>query len=149
MAATVVEIEERVTKLSEEYDEDPCFHPEEGFKQAIHDAISFKRDIGLTKQEMEHLVIKHDEEIRALRGVIHEQVGSMRYLEIMVKDQRHEIAHLLADSAQLRTDLEAVHDDNNALRKENAEMRAEMTQMREQMTAMQKEFDAYKKAHPM
>ena len=166
----VVEIEKRVTEISEEYDDDPCFRPEEGFREVIYTAIGFKRDVGLTKQKMEAMVVEHEKEIRELRGVIREQSESMRYLETMVKDQRHEITHLRAENDQLRADLEAVQDENNALRKDNSEMRTEMevirnenailrtevcslkdemAQLREQMAAMQKEFDAYKKAHPI
>lgn len=170
MGPAVVEIEKTVAKRSEQFDDDPCFRPEEGFKEAIYNAIGLKRDVGKAQQRMDDLVIKHDKEIRDLRGVIREQTESMRYLEIMVKDQRHEIAHLRAENDQMRSELEAVQDDNNAMRKENAELRAdmevlreenvglrtevgslkdEMAKLREQMAAMQKEFDAYKATHPL
>lgn len=155
LRAMVEEIETHVTELSDEYDEDPCFRPEEGFKQAIYSAVGLTRDVGLTQQKMEKMVGEHEEAIRGLRGVIREQADSMRCLETMVKDQRYEIAGLRSDNKQMRTDLDALEEDNNVLRKENAELRAEigslkdeMAQMREQMTAMQKEFDVYKKAHP-
>ena len=156
LTAMVEEIEKRVTEVSEEYDEDPCFRPEEGFKEAIYTAIGFKRDVGQKQQKMEEMVIEHDAEIRGLRGVIREQADSMRCLETMVKDQRYELAGLRSDNKQMRAELDALEEDNNVLRKENAELRAEvgslkdeMAQLREQMAAMQKEFDAYKKTHPL
>lgn len=170
MTEAVAEIEERVTDASEKYDDDPCFRPEEGFKQAIYDAIYYKGRDATAQQRMDDLVIKHDKEIRDLRGVIREQADSMRHLETMVKDHRYEVAHLRAENDQMRTELEAVQDDNNAVRKETAELRAEMealreenvglrtevgslkdemAKLREQMAAMQKEFDAYKAAHPL
>lgn len=156
LTAMVEEIEKRVTEVSEEYDEDPCFRPEEGFKEAIYTAIGFKRDVGQKQQTMEEMVIEHDAEIRGLRGVIREQADSMRCLETMVKDQRYEIAGLRSDNKQMQADLDALEEDNNVLRKENAELRAEvgslkdeMATLREQMAAMQKEFDAYKKTHPL
>ena len=156
MAAVVAKIEKKVTDMSEDFDDDPCFRPEEGFKEAIYNAVGLTRQVDEAKQKMDDLVIKHEKEIRDLRCVIREQADSMRCLETMVKDQRYEIAHLRAENDQLRADLEAVQDENNALRKESTEMRTEvgslkdeMAQLREQMAAMQKEFDAYKKAHPM
>jgi hypothetical protein len=156
MTEAVVELEERVIDASEKYDDDPCFRPEEGFKQAIYDAIYYKGKDDVAKQKMDELVIKHDKEIRDLRGVIREQADSMRCLETMVKDHRYEITHLRAENDQMRSELEAVQDDNNAVRKENAEIRVEvgnikdeMAKLREQMAAMQKEFDAYKAAHPL
>lgn len=170
LAPMVAIIESRVLEISEGYDDDPCFTPEEGFKQAIYSAVGYYNDVESEKEKMNKLVIAHDGEIRNLHGVIREQVASMKCLEGMVKDQCYQIAQLRADNEQIQAELEAIQDENNALRKETAERSAEigllqesntllhaevgglkdeMTVLREQMAAMQKEFDAYKKAHPV
>jgi cell division protein FtsB len=176
MTVIVTEIEASVLAASEEFDDEPCFKPEEGFKEVIFNAIGYRRDIDTAKQKMEDLVAKHDDEIRELRGVIRKQVDTIRCLETMVKDQQCELVHLRAENTRLRKEIEELQDENNALRMEISQMRAEITQLREentklreenvtlrsevgslkdemalmraQMTAMQKEFDAYKTTNP-
>jgi hypothetical protein len=92
MAPTVAEIEARILEISEEFDDDPCFTPEEGFKQAIYDAIKSKKDVDEKQQEMNELVIKHDKEIGELRSTLREQEARVRSLEANRKDQAYALA---------------------------------------------------------
>ncbi len=92
LAPVVASIEARILEISEEYDDDPCFTPEEGFKQAIYDAITSKKDVDKKQQEMDKLVIKHDKEIGELRSILHEQEARVRLLGANRKDQAYALA---------------------------------------------------------
>jgi predicted RNase H-like nuclease (RuvC/YqgF family) len=101
------EIESFVVTALEDEEEDPVFTPEEGFRQSIRYAIGYKREVSRTKQKMEALVTKHDEEIREWGNVVREHSARIRWMESAKKDQDYEILSLREQLDALRKEFES------------------------------------------
>jgi putative NIF3 family GTP cyclohydrolase 1 type 2 len=107
MAATVAKIEKKVTEMSEDFDDDPCFRPEEGFKEAICNAIGYARQVDEAKQKMDELVIKHDEEIGNLTWTVREQGKRIQLLETVKTNLSIEVSTLRDQIAAMQKEFDA------------------------------------------
>lgn len=156
MAPMVEEIEAKVLEDAEAFEDEPCFTPEEGFKQAIYSAIGYSKRVVVKQQEMDDLVIAHDKEIRELTSIVRDQDRRVRWLMSNKRDLDIEIEGFRSENSQLRKDVDNLQQENSQIRKdldgvrlENSSFQEELAQLREQIATMRQEFDAYKKAHPV
>lgn len=107
MAAVVEKIEKKVTEMSEDFDDDPCFRPEEGFKEAIYNAVGLTRQVDQAKQKMDELVIKHDEEIGELTRIVREQGKRIQLLETVKTNLSIEVSTLRDQIAAMQKEFDA------------------------------------------
>jgi hypothetical protein len=107
MTAIVAQLEKKVTDMSEEFDDDPCFRPEEGFKEAIYNAVGLTRQVDEAKQEMDELVMKHDEEIGKLTWTVREQGKRIQVLETVNTNLSIEVSSLREQIAAMQKEFDA------------------------------------------
>lgn len=90
------EIETSCKDMSAE-EEDPVFDPAEGLRQVVMSAIGYKKEVAVKKEEIEKMVVAHEEELITHRDVI-------RQHEISIRNMMAEIAELHRRTAALETE---------------------------------------------
>ena len=94
------EIETSCKDMSAE-EEDPVFDPAEGLRQVVMSAIGYKKEVSMKKEEMEKMVVAHEEELITHRDVIRQHEVSIRNMMAALNQQNLELAELRRRTAAL------------------------------------------------
>lgn len=105
------EIEATCKDMAE--DEDPVFDPSEGLRQVVMSAIGYKKEVAMKKEEIEKMVVAHEEELITHRDVIRQHEQSIRSIETDIRQKDNEMADLRRRLAALERENTALKETSN------------------------------------